>query len=51
MITRMRRAKLRRTSASEWSARVTTEHAAAGVVVVVGAAEDATAGVRVGAKA
>lgn len=44
-ITRMRRAKLRRTSASKWRARavVATEHAPAGIVVR--AAEDAPASV------
>lgn len=47
----MRRAKLRRTSASEWRARVVgaTKHASAGIVV--GATEDATTGVRIGAEA
>ena len=47
----MRRAKLRRTSASEWRARVVvaTEHASAGIVV--GATKDASTGVRIGAEA
>jgi len=43
----MRRAKLRRTSASKWRARVigATKHASAGIGV--GATEDATTGVRI----
>ena len=51
-MTRMRRAKLRRTSAPKWRARVivAAKHATTGGIVVR-ATEDATASVRVGAKA